>query len=175
MNWYILKAQNMRENKVAESLKDQVSNDKIEECLGEVIVPEEEVIENSINGKKKTIKRRFYPGYVFIKAELTDEFLLSVKKIKFASGFIGGNKPTPVTKNEIKKIKQLVDTGMSNENPVYKITFKAGEEVHINAGPFEGFTGTVNTADYDKNILDVDVLVFGRNTSINLEFGEVSK
>lgn len=175
MNWYILKAQSNRENKVADLLKEQAKDDGVESFLEEVVVPEEVVIENSIHGKKRTIKRRFYPGYVFIKAELSDEFLLSVRKIRFASGFIGGNNPAPMSETEIKKVKSMIDAGLSGDSPVYKITFSAGEEVRINAGPFDGFTGVVNSADYEKNIINVDVQVFGRDTSVGLDFADVSK
>jgi transcriptional antiterminator NusG len=175
MNWYILQAQGNRENKVADLLKEQAIDDGVEEFLEEVIVPEEEIIENSIHGKKKTIKRRFYPGYVFIKADLSDEFMISVKKIRFARGFIGGNSPAPMSSGEIDKVKKLMNDGASFDRPVYKINFSVGEEVRINSGPFEGFTGIVKSANYEKNVIEVDVRVFGRDTSIGIDFADVSK
>lgn len=175
MNWYVLKSQGNRENRVAELLREQVKDDGVEQFLEEVIVPEEEVIENTIHGKEKIIKRKFYPGYVFIKAELTSELLLSIKKIRFASGFIGGNKPVAMSKSEVQKMRKIVDSVTSSESPVYKVTFTSGEEVRINSGAFDGFTGIVNSVNYDKNVIGVVVQVFGRDTSIGIDFADVSK
>lgn len=175
MRWYILKTQSNRENKVSELLKNQLEDDGISSLLEDILVPEEKIIENTISGQKRTRTRRFYPGYVFIKADLTEDFFLSVRKINFASGFIGGNKPTPMVPKEVEKIITLNDQLNSQESPVYKITYAENEELRIISGPFNGFTCIVNDVNYDKSSLNVAVQVFGRDTEISLGFTDVIK
>jgi transcriptional antiterminator NusG len=175
MRWYILKTQSNRENKVSELLRSQVEDDGISSLLEEVLVPEEKIIENTMSGQKRTRTRRFYPGYVFLKADLTEDFFLAVRKISFASGFIGGNKPTPMPANEVEKIISLNEQLNSQESPTYKITYATDEELRIISGPFNGFTCTVNKVDYDKSSLEVAVQVFGRDTEISLGFADVAK
>lgn len=174
MKWYILQTQTSRENKVADSLKVQCEIDNTIDSLEEVVVPEERVIENSVSGKKRIIKRRFYPGYVFIKSDLSPQFLLSIKKINFCNGFIGGNKPTPMDDKEVLRLVALTSESESSDG-VYKINFTTGEELNINDGPFKGFTGEVKTVNYDNNSICVEVQVFGRGTDVEMTFADVSK
>lgn len=175
MKWYILTTQSNRENKVAETLRAQVEDDGIADNLGDIMVPEEKVIENTVSGQKRTRTRRFYPGYVFVKAELTENFFLSVKKLNFVSGFIGGTSPTPMHEHEVKKIISLNDQLSSQDSPVYKVTYSVDEELRIIDGPFNGFTCKVINTDYENSSIDVAVLVFGRETEITLSFSDVVK
>jgi len=174
MNWYIIKTQTNRENKVADLIKDQIEIDDLEDLVEEVAVPEEKVIQNSVSGKNKIVKRRYYPGYVFINAEMTTDLILSIKGTNFTTGFIGGSKPTAMTNPEVKKMLVL-NNGDTDSEPSYKIQFNSGEEVRINDGPFEGFNGGVKNIDYDKNILTLEVQVFGRPTTIDVDFSSVNK
>lgn len=174
MNWYIIKTQTNRENKVADLIKDQIVIDDIDELVEEIAVPEEKVIQNSVSGKNRIVRRRYYPGYVFINADMTTELILAVKGTSFTTGFIGGNKPTAMTGSETKKMLSLNNSDMDSE-PSYKIQFTLGEEVRINDGPFEGFNGGVESVDYDKNILTLEVQVFGRATTIDVDFSSVNK
>ena len=172
MSWYVLQTQSNRENKVATDLR--MMKEKSSDLFDQVVVPEENIIENNASGDKRTIKKRLFPGYVFVEGNLSDELLLGIKTLRFASGFIGGNSPAEMTDIEVEKMLEKSLSGDESEGR-YEVTFTTGEEIVVNDGPFEGFNGNVLSCDYDKNILEISIAVFGRDTSIDLEFKHVSK
>jgi transcriptional antiterminator NusG len=172
MSWYILQAQGNREKTVAEALNQLKEKKAV--VFEQVLVPEENVIENSISGVKKTVKRRLFPGYIFFEGEITDEIILALKDIRFTSGFIGGNKPAEMSAVEAEKMLRKTADGNS-DRASYKISFTVGEEVELNNGPFEGFSGHIEDCDYDRNSLKISIAVFGRDTDIDVSFDDVTK
>lgn len=172
MSWYIIQAQSNREKTVAEKLNDLKEKGIV--SFEQVLVPEESVIENSVSGVKKTVKRRLFPGYIFFEGELSDEIILGLKDIRFTSGFIGGNNPAPMSEAEATKMLRKTSDGKHNEAS-YKISFTIGEEVELNNGPFEGFSGNIENCDYDKSALKVSISVLGRTTDIDVRFEDVTK
>jgi len=175
MKWYILKAQTNRENKVMESIIEQSKIDGIEDRIESVLVPQEKVIESRSGGQKRTIQRRFYPGYVFLKTDMSDQVKLSVKKVRYATGFIGDNNPTPMMKHDIEKMISLEAEGNSEIAPKYKVSYDIGEEIRITDGPFDGFTGIVKLVNYENSIINTTVEVFGRATEIDISFDDIAK
>jgi transcriptional antiterminator NusG len=174
-NWYIIHAYSNYEKRVVASLKDRIENNDMGDFFGEILVPSEEVVEIR-DGKKRRSERKFYPGYVFVEMEMNDDTWQLVKHTDRVLGFIGGKRdePAAITQREADEMLSRVRSG-SEDMPRPKTVFEPGEIVRVNDGPFADFDGTVEEVDYDKNKLKVAVLIFGRSTPVELEFGQVSK
>lgn len=172
--WYVVQAYSGYEKRVMNSLKEQVELKGMQEYFGDILVPTEEIVEIR-EGKKRKSERKFYPGYVLVNMEMNDETWHLVKSTSRVLGFIGGtaDKPAPITQREADAILQRVETGANKPRP--KTLFEAGEVVRVNDGPFADFNGVVEEVDYEKSRVKVSVLIFGRSTPVELEFGQVEK
>jgi transcriptional antiterminator NusG len=146
----------------------------MEDRFGEILVPTEEVVEMR-EGKKRKSERKFYPGYVLVQMEMDDATWHLVKNTPRVLGFIGGtkDKPAPITEKEAEAILRRVESGADKPKP--KTLFEPGEIVRVIEGPFADFNGVVEEVDYDKSRVKVAVLIFGRSTPVELEFGQVEK
>jgi transcriptional antiterminator NusG len=174
LRWFVVHAQSSYEKHVQRSLKERVRLSQIEHLFGEILVPTEEVVEMKA-GKKRKSERKFFPGYVLVQMELTDETWHLVKECPKVLGFIGGkaDKPAPITNKEAQAILNRLED--SQEKPKPKTLFEPGEMVRVSSGPFADFTGVVEGVNYEKSRLHVAVLIFGRSTPVELEFGQVEK
>ena len=173
--WYIIQAHSGFEKKVAQSIREQAVQKNITNLIEEVVVPVEEVVEVR-RGKKVAAERKFFPGYVMVKMELTDETWHMVKNTAKVTGFLGGGgkgKPVPITEKEAESIFAQVREGV--ERPKSTISFQIGENVKIIEGPFESFVGQVDGVDDEKSRVKVSVSIFGRATPVDLEFTQVEK
>jgi transcription termination/antitermination protein NusG len=146
----------------------------MEDLFDEVLVPTEEVVEMRAGQKRKS-ERKFFPGYVLVHMELNDDTWHLVKNTPRVMGFIGGtaDRPAPITSKEADKILQRMEA--SEDSPAPKTVYEPGEMVRVTDGPFNDFTGTVEEVNYEKNRLRVAVLIFGRSTPVELDFGQVEK
>ncbi len=171
--WYVVHAYSGYEKKVATALKERIELHKMEDKFGEVLVPTEEVVEMR-GGQKRRSERKFFPGYVLVEMELGDDTWHLVKETPRVMGFIGGkaDKPAPITEAEANTILQRVESG---EAPKPKTLFEPGEMVRVVDGPFNDFNGVVEEVNYEKSKLHVAVLIFGRSTPVELDFGQVEK
>ncbi|MAK43338.1 MULTISPECIES: transcription termination/antitermination protein NusG [Spongiibacter] len=171
--WYVVHAYSGYEKKVASALKERIELSGFEDRFGEVLVPTEEVVEMR-GGQKRKSERKFFPGYVLIEMELDDDTWHLVKETPRVMGFIGGkaDKPAPITQKEADAILQRVESG---DKPKPKTLFEPGEMVRVIDGPFNDFNGVVEEVNYEKNRLHVAVLIFGRSTPVELDFGQVEK
>lgn len=173
MNWYIIHTYSGFEQKVKDSLRSRAGAFGFEERLGEILIPQEEVLEMR-NGKKVTSKRLLYPGYVLVQMEMDDTLLHHVKETPRVTGFIGGGThPLPLTADEVNSI--LYRQASSSERPRPKLSFEKGEQVRINEGPFTNFTGKVDEVNPERDTLRVLVTIFGRATPVELDFLQVEK
>ncbi|BBB22947.1 transcription antitermination protein NusG [Abyssogena phaseoliformis symbiont OG214] len=172
--WYVLHARSGFEAKVKIAIEESVIREGLEDLVGEVLVPTEQVVELK-NGQKKTAERKFFPGYMLVNMKLTEPSWLLVKNTNNVIGFIGGSsgKPSPITQREVDKILARVQEGADKPKP--KVAYQPGEEILVIDGPFNEFNGLVQAVDYEKNLLKVEVLIFGRSTSVELEFSQVDK
>jgi transcriptional antiterminator NusG len=171
--WYILQAYSGFEKKIALAIREKAIQQGISEQIEEIVVPSEDVMEIR-RGKKVASERKFFPGYVLLKMELTDETWHMVKNIEKVTGFLGGNgRPQPVPQREVDAIfKQMNTKTAQAKNAVY---FQIGDMVKINDGPFDSFTGTVEEIDEDHEKVKVSVAIFGRATPVELDFTQVTK
>jgi len=174
LRWYVIHAYSGFENQVKRSLEERVKRAGLEQLFGQVLVPTEEVVEMR-EGQKRKSDRKFFPGYVLVQMEMNDETWHLVKDVPRVMGFIGGtsDKPAPITEKEAMAILDRVQEGAEKPRP--KVLFEPGEVVRIIEGPFNDFNGVVEEVDYEKNRLRVAVLIFGRSTPVELEFGQVEK
>ncbi len=174
MRWYVLHAYSGYEKKVKSALEERIELRKLQEKFGRILVPAEEVVEMR-SGQKRKSERKFFPGYVLIEMELDDESWHLVKETPRVMGFIGGkaDKPAPITEAEADAILQRIEEGTDKPRP--KTLFEPGEMVRVTDGPFNDFNGVVEEVDYDKSKLKVAVLIFGRSTPVELDFGQVEK
>ena len=174
LKWYVVHAYSNYEQQVMRTLKERIELHGMENLFGEILVPTEEVVEMR-DGKKRKSERKFFPGYVLIQMEMNDDSWHLVKNAPKVLGFIGGTteKPAPITESEANSILQRVEEGVDKPRP--KIVFEAGEVVRVNDGPFTDFNGVVEEVNYEKSRLRVSVLIFGRSTPVELEFGQVEK
>ena len=173
MNWYIVQAYSGFENKVADSIKDIMSKNSLENNLGEILVPTQKVVEVK-KGKRTQKEKKYFPGYVLVKLDLDKNIYHKIKNIQKVSGFLGPEvSPVPVSENEIKKIMGQIDE--TETNPTAGITFEIGEKVKVSDGPFASFTGLIEEIDEEKLRLKVSVSIFGRPTPVDLEFTQVEK
>lgn len=174
MRWYVVHAYSGYEKKVAAAIKERVELAGMEDLVGEVLVPTEEVVEMR-GGQKRRSERKFFPGYVLVQMELSDVTWHLIKETPRVMGFIGGkaDQPAPITDAEADAILQRVVDGVEKPRP--KTLFEPGEMVRVIDGPFNDFNGVVEEVNYEKSRLQVAVLIFGRSTPVELEFGQVEK
>ena len=171
--WYIVHAYSNFERKVAESIKERAKAAGLEDLFEEVLVPMEEVVEMR-RGRKVASERKFFPGYVLVKMEMTDQTYHLIKSTPKVTGFLGSDqKPIPITEDEANRILQQVQEGV--ERPKPSITFEVGEQVRVADGPFASFNGHVEEVDEERARLKVAVSIFGRATPVELEYGQVEK
>lgn len=171
--WYVINVYSGSEKKVAESLREQAVLKKMEDKILEVLVPTEDVVEIK-RGARVNSERKFFPGYILVKMEMSDESWLVVKNTPRVSGFLGSrNKPQPITDAEAERIIKQMTEGV--ERPQTVVSFEVGEQVRVNDGPFASFVGVVEEVDAEKNRLKVSVSIFGRYTPVELEFTQVEK
>ncbi len=171
--WYIVHAYTNFERKVADAIKERAKAAGLEHLFEEVLVPTEEVVEVK-RGRKVQSERKFLPGYVLVKMEMTDPAFLLIKNTPKVTGFLGAeNKPMPISEDEAMRILHQVKEGV--ERPKPSITFEVGEQVKVADGPFASFQGHVEEVDEERSRLKVAVSIFGRPTPVELEFGQVEK
>lgn len=174
LRWYVVHAYSNFENKVKQALEERVKREGLEDYFGKILVPTEEVIEMRMGQQRKS-ERKFFPGYVLVQMELTDETWHLVKDVPRVLGFIGGtsDRPAPISEKEAMSILNRVEDGVNKPRP--KVLFEVGEVIRVIDGPFKDFNGVVEEVNYEKNKLKISVLIFGRSTSVELAFGQVEK
>ncbi|MDD2720396.1 MAG: transcription termination/antitermination protein NusG [Gallionella sp.] len=173
-HWYVVHTYSQFEKSVSRALAERIQRDGMQDKFGQILVPVEEVVELK-GGQKSISERKFFPGYVLVEMEMTDESWHLVKNTPKVTGFLGGSamRPTPISEKEVQTIMDQMQAGV--EKPKPKILFEVGEVVRVKEGPFTDFTGMVEEVNYDKNKIRVAVTIFGRATPVELEFGQVEK
>jgi transcriptional antiterminator NusG len=176
--WYVIHAFSGYEARVKKSLGEAIERVGMDDLFGEILVPTEEVVEMR-DGVKRKSERKFFPGYVLVNMEMTDDAWHLVKAIPNVMGFIGNTgdknkiKPVPITDKEADMILMRVQEGIDKPRP--KVLYEPGELIRVNDGPFNDFNGVVEEVDYEKNMLRISVMIFGRSTPVDLEFSQVEK
>lgn len=171
--WYIVHAYTNFERKVADAIRERAKQAGIEQQFEEIVVPTEDVVEVR-RGRKIQTERKFLPGYVLVRMELTDPAFLLIKNTPKVTGFLGAdNRPMPISDEEAARILHQVQEGV--ERPKPSVTFEIGEQVRVADGPFASFSGSVEEVDEERARLKVAVSIFGRPTPVELEFGQVEK
>lgn len=171
--WYIIHTYSGFEKKVSESLAQRVQVYGLQSEIGEILIPTEDVVEMR-GGKKIVSSKRFFPGYILVEMEMSDNAWHVVKNTPKVTGFVGaGVKPTPLSQEEVDQILHQVSAAAEKPKPKY--TFDRGDQVRINEGPFTSFNGVVDDVNIDRNTLKVMVTIFGRSTPVELDFLQVEK
>ena len=174
MAWYVVQAYSGFEHQVKRSLEERIERAELADKFGQILVPTEEVVEMR-DGQKRRSERKFFPGYVLVQMEMDDDSWHLVKGVPKVLGFIGGtsDRPAPISEKEAQAILQRIEEGVDKPKP--KILYEPGEVVRVTDGPFNDFNGVVEEVNYEKSRLRVAVLIFGRSTPVDLEFGQVEK
>ena len=171
--WYIVHAYSNFEKKVAESIREQAKSHGLEDSFSEILVPTENVVEIR-RGRKVDAERKFFPGYVLVKMNLSDEAYHLIKNTPKVTGFLGSaSKPQPVSEKEVQRIIGTIEEGV--ERPKTVVLFEVGENVRVTDGPFASFNGAVEQVDEERSRLRVTVSIFGRATPVELEYNQVEK
>jgi transcription termination/antitermination protein NusG len=172
--WYVVHAYSGFEKTVQRTLVDRIARSGMADKFGQILVPVEEVVEMK-SGQKNISERKFFPGYVLVEMEMTDDTWHLVKSTPKVTGFIGGTatKPTAISEKDVQKIMHQIQEGVEKPRP--KILFEVGESVRVKDGPFTDFHGNVEDVNYDKSKIRVSVTIFGRSTPVELDFGQVEK
>jgi transcriptional antiterminator NusG len=171
--WYIVHTYSGHENKAKLTLLERVRNANLTEYFGEVLVPTESVME-VVKGQRRTTTRKFFPGYMFVQMVLDDRTFHLVKNTPKITGFLGGTKPTPVPEREITGVQTNMSEG-GKPKPKARVVFEVGDSVRVIDGPFANFSATVEEVKSDKQKLKVSLSMFGRATSVELDFAQVEK
>jgi transcriptional antiterminator NusG len=173
-HWYVVHTYSQFEKSVQRALTERIQREGMQDKFGQILVPVEEVVELK-SGQKSISERKFFPGYVLVEMEMTDETWHLVKSTPKVTGFLGGSamKPTPISAKEVQNIMQQMQAGVEKPRP--KVLFEVGELVRVKEGPFTDFNGSVEDVNYDKNKIRVAVTIFGRSTPVELDFGQVEK
>jgi len=174
LRWYVVHAYSNFENKVKQALEERISREGLGHLFGKILVPTEEIVEMRLGQQRKS-DRKFFPGYVLVQMELTDETWHLVRDVPRVLGFIGGtsDRPAPISEKEAMAILSRVEEGVNKPRP--KTMFEVGEVIRVVDGPFKDFNGVVEEVNYEKNKLKISVLIFGRSTSVELGFHQVEK
>ena len=169
MRWYVVHAFSGFEKQVQRSLLEHIKRAGMEDKFGEILVPTEEVVEMK-SGEKRTSERKFFPGYVLVKMEMDDETWHLVKHTSKVTGFVGGakNRPAPISEAEVMKIVNQMQEGIDKPKP--KVEWQVGELVRVKEGPFTDFNGAVEEVNYEKSKVKVSVSLFGRPTTVELDY-----
>jgi len=172
-NWYVVHTQTGLEDKVKSYIENKVNTQGLTEMIGKIVIPTEQVSEVR-SGKKKISQRKFFPGYILVEMDLSEQSYFIIRTTPGVTGFIGlGKKPMPLPPNEVESIlKRTEDTQVK---PSPKIVFEAGEQVRVTDGPFVNFNGTIDEIHPEKGKLKVSVSIFGRSTPVELEYWQVEK
>jgi transcriptional antiterminator NusG len=173
-HWYVVQSQSNFENKVKLSLQERISREGLDDLFGQILIPTEEVVEMKMGQQRKS-ERKFFPGYVLVQMELTNETWHLVKDTPKVLGFIGGtsDRPAPISEKEANAILNRIEDSINK--PRHKVLFEAGEVVRIVDGPFKDFNGEIEDVLYEKSKLKVAVMIFGRATPVELNFDQVEK
>lgn len=173
-HWYVVHTYSQFEKSVQRALTERIQREGMQDKFGQILVPVEEVVELK-SGQKSITERKFFPGYVLVEMEMTDESWHLVKSTPKVTGFLGGSamKPTPISEKEVQNIMQQMQAGVEKPRP--KVLFEVGELVRVKDGPFTDFNGSVEDVNYDKSKIRVAVTIFGRSTPVELDFGQVEK
>jgi transcriptional antiterminator NusG len=171
--WYVVHVYSGFEQKVAQSIEEQAKQTAMDDRIQQVLVPVEEVVEVR-RGQKEKSKRKFFPGYVLVKMEMTDDTWHLVKNTPKVTGFLGGRgRPSPITEAEAQRILHQVQEGIERPKPA--LVFEIGEQVRVSDGPFTSFSGVVEEVDETRARVKVAVMIFGRSTPVELEYSQVEK